>query len=397
MPEDIILNIDEKTEAPPCPYEGHKWGKVIHNHEVQWVASYKDSINGKNKYVMVDPSSSIRGNSDLKKFDKARKLHHIIDKIRKTYMEDIKSKTLQIRQRATALYLIDKLALRVGNKKGKNEADTVGCCSLRKEHVKLHKPNKIEFQFLGKDSIEYHNTIEVIPQVFKNFKIFLKDKSTGDMIFEKLSVTSLNKFLNSQMKGLTAKVFRTYNASICMQKELEKYDMSKKDSQTVEEKLLFFNRASIEVAILCNHQRTVSKTHDQQLTKIQDQIKQTMDEIKYFKHLLKCLKNNKKPTLKPPWAEEDAPKKLPTNEASTEKKITQLQDRKRKLETKLIEKDETKAVATSTSKINYIDPRITIAWSRKVGLPLTKVFSAAVRRKFPWAVAIVDEKPDFKF
>jgi len=63
----------------------------------------------------------------------------------------------------------------------------------------------------------------------------------------------------------------------------------------------------------------------------------------------------------------------------------------------VIEKDETKAVATSTSKINYIDPRISIAWANKVGLPLTKIFSAAVRRKFPWAVAAVEENPDFKF
>lgn len=34
-------------------------------------------------------------------------------------------------------YLIDKLALRVGNEKGEDEADTVGCCSLRVEHVRF--------------------------------------------------------------------------------------------------------------------------------------------------------------------------------------------------------------------------------------------------------------------
>jgi len=34
-----------------------------------------------------------------------------------------------------AAYLIDKLALRVGNEKTEDEADTVGCCSLRKEHI----------------------------------------------------------------------------------------------------------------------------------------------------------------------------------------------------------------------------------------------------------------------
>lgn len=44
------------------------------------------------------------------------------------------------RQRATATYLIDVLALRAGGEKGEDEADTVGCCSLRYEHVSLKPP-----------------------------------------------------------------------------------------------------------------------------------------------------------------------------------------------------------------------------------------------------------------
>lgn len=41
------------------------------------------------------------------------------------------------RQLGTATYIIDYLAIRAGNEKGEGEADTVGCCSLRKEHIKL--------------------------------------------------------------------------------------------------------------------------------------------------------------------------------------------------------------------------------------------------------------------
>lgn len=33
-----------------------------------------------------------------------------------------------------AMWVVDILALRVGGEKGEDEADTVGCCSLRKEH-----------------------------------------------------------------------------------------------------------------------------------------------------------------------------------------------------------------------------------------------------------------------
>ncbi len=41
------------------------------------------------------------------------------------------------RQLGAATYIIDFLAIRAGNEKGEDKADTVGCCSLRVEHVKL--------------------------------------------------------------------------------------------------------------------------------------------------------------------------------------------------------------------------------------------------------------------
>lgn len=60
-----------------------------------------------------------------------------------------------------------QLALRAGNEKEEGEsADTVGCCSLRVEHVQLHPeadgcPYVVEFDFLGKDSIRYYNKVPV--------------------------------------------------------------------------------------------------------------------------------------------------------------------------------------------------------------------------------------------
>lgn len=67
------------------------------------------------------------------------------------------------KQLGTAVYLIDFLALRVGGEKDADEADTVGCCSLRVEHIKFSekKQNTITLDFLGKDSIRYFNTVTV--------------------------------------------------------------------------------------------------------------------------------------------------------------------------------------------------------------------------------------------
>lgn len=64
-----------------------------------------------------------------------------------------------------------QLALRAGNEKEEGEtADTVGCCSLRVEHIKLYAKLEeqefvVEFDFLGKDSIRYYNKIPVEKRV----------------------------------------------------------------------------------------------------------------------------------------------------------------------------------------------------------------------------------------
>lgn len=105
-------------------------------------------------------------------------------------MLELKDEVMANRQRATAVYLIDKFALRAGNEKGDDEADTAGCCSLKFEHVTLLPDNKVIFDFLGKDSIRFFQEVEVIPQVFKNLKIFKKPpKGDGDEIFDRLNVS----------------------------------------------------------------------------------------------------------------------------------------------------------------------------------------------------------------
>lgn len=94
------------------------------------------------------------------------------------------------------MYFIDVLALRAGNEKGEDEADTVGCCSLRYEHVLLTPPRTLEFDFLGKDSIRYRNVVEVDEQVFKNIKLFKRPpKAEGDLLFDRLDVRFFGFFL----------------------------------------------------------------------------------------------------------------------------------------------------------------------------------------------------------
>lgn len=76
-------------------------------------------------------NSRFKGQNDRKKYEKARRLKRCIDQIRQDYLRKVEDKDMKNKQLGTATYLIDKLALRVGNEKGEDEADTQGCCSLR--------------------------------------------------------------------------------------------------------------------------------------------------------------------------------------------------------------------------------------------------------------------------
>lgn len=51
----------------------------------------------------------VQGEKDWQKYETARRLKKCVDRIRAQYREDWKSKEMRIRQRAVALYFIDKV------------------------------------------------------------------------------------------------------------------------------------------------------------------------------------------------------------------------------------------------------------------------------------------------
>ena len=71
------------------------------------------------------------------------------------------------------------------------------------------------------------------------------------------------------MQGLTAKVFRTYNASYTMSTLLQGLQVS---NTTIAEKIKLYNDCNREVAILCNHKRTVGASHEAQMEKMGDRV-----------------------------------------------------------------------------------------------------------------------------
>ena len=98
---------------------------VRHDNKVTWLASWTENIQGAIKYVWLNPSSKLKGEKDMEKYEKARELKKHIVNIRKDYEGDFKHSEMRFRQRAVALYFIDILALRAGNEKDDDQADTV--------------------------------------------------------------------------------------------------------------------------------------------------------------------------------------------------------------------------------------------------------------------------------
>lgn len=315
-PEQVMINVSECAPMPKCNVPGHAWGQVSHNPTVQWLCQWKENINNQVKYMQLAAQSSFKGKSDRSKYNKAALLCGNIDKIRSNYKKKLTAKSHEDRQLATAMWVIDRLALRVGGEKDtEEEADTVGCCSLRVEHLRFDPNNEgdgnkeIELEFLGKDSMLFKQTIDfgaamytenngMGEQVYENFKLFCKKKKPSDEVFSDLTPTILNAHLKSIMDGLTAKVFRTYNASKTLQDELLKTEQSKLwKNLSPAEKVVEYNNANREVAILCNHQRSVSKAQETQLENLSGKLEALKKQKKVLKKILQRINEGREDTI----------------------------------------------------------------------------------------------------
>ena len=374
-PEDVIINIGKEAKIPKT-LDNHKWGKIIHDFHVEWLASWKENITGKTKYLWLGASSHFKASSDQEKFDMAKKLKRKIDMIRTENEKNLLSDNKKTRQIATTFYFIDNFALRVGGEKGEDTADTVGVTTLRVEHIILTDNDYIILDFLGKDSVRFYNKLQVDPQVYLNIQEFVKDKNKGDEIFDLITSQDVNKYLQTFMKDLTAKVFRTFNASYLFQKEIQKI-MKKYDNtiEAVDQSILIdeYLKANTSVAKKLNHQKNVGKT----FKNIDDKFTVKIKKIKA--QLRKAKKSSSK------------------KGSTKETKILKLNDKLKKIKIKYDLKKEMKNISLGTSKENYIDPRITMVFIKKYGISIEKVFSSALIKKFVWAQTYVEENPEFKF
>ncbi|WP_268541195.1 DNA topoisomerase I [Candidatus Nitrosotenuis cloacae] len=349
--KDVTLNLGEGAKVPPGD-----WKKIVHEHDSMWLACWDDYISGKIKYVWFADTAGLKQERDMEKYDKAAKLGKEIKKVEEKIIASMKSKDPKVSKIATACYLIYRTSMRVGDEKDPDEADTVGATTLRKEHVKLEN-NTIHFDFLGKDSVRWEETIKVEgndAMLYENLKKLVSDKTPKDEIFDGITSRHVNAFLSSVVKGLTAKVFRTYLATT----QVKEYLKGKMDvrGKTENEKLYIAKMANLQAAMMCNHKRTIPKNFEETLQK-------------------------KKETLK----------NLKNSTTKTDKQKERLKEREEKLKLAIDLTEKTRDYNLGTSLRNYIDPRVFKAWTDEVKADWEKLYTTSLQRKFLW-VKNVDVK-----
>ncbi len=376
--KDVTLNLGKEAKVPKGD-----WGKIVHDQDSMWMASWTDYLTQKRKYVWLADTAGIKQDRDKAKYDKAKKLAQEIETVKTKIVKDMESKDAKIRRISTVCWLIYRTAMRVGDEKDPDEADTVGATTLRKEHVELTS-DAIKFDFLGKDSVRWQETVPAVgndKQFHANLKELTAKIKPTDEIFGNLTSRDVNEYYKTVVNGLTAKVFRTFSASTVVSKYLnENGDVKTKSAM---EKLYHAKLANLEAAIMCNHKRTIPKTFEQSLQKKRDTLKVAQKATPWKKNE-ETLKKVESTKTKTDAQEKKRKERITKIKQMIKKSKTKQKERVEKLQLQLDLTEKTRDYNLGTSLRNYIDPRIFKSWTDEVSAEWEKLYTSALQKKFLW-------------
>jgi DNA topoisomerase-1 len=371
-PNEVILNLGEGTLAP----EGN-WKRIVHDHSSTWLATWIEKLTGKRKYVWLHDSSSLRQGNDKEKYDKAIKLEKHIGKVQREIINRmLKSRDLNQRKISTVCYLIFKLAMRVGDEKDPEEADTVGASTLRVEHITFLEENSggryVEFNFLGKDSVPWQKTIRVESEdtrgLYENLKMLVEGKDKSSQIFDRITSNKVNLFLRSidskNLPGLTAKVFRTFITTNVVRETLASPPFNRVNKNSSEaDKIYAVKIANLKAAITCNHKKGLDPKNPARMNALE----KFKDSIMKKEETIRRLRSD-----------------LVEGRWKTETQKKRIEVRLERIEMQLKLQKETRDYNLGTSLRNYIDPRVVAAWLVQVDLDWKRIYTATLQKKFKW-------------
>ncbi len=409
--KDITLNLSSDAPMPPGQWAGRVWQP-----DSLWVARWEDRLSGKMKYVWVSDTASIKQDREAQKFEIAQQMAKHISSVRRAINADMKAKQPRRRQIATACYLIDVLSLRVGDEKDPDEADTVGATTLRPEHVTIKENGEVEFRFLGKDSVPWHKTVKLPPDVVDELQHLIDNAQTPrrsnqggrshpswdrPQIFPNVRSRNVNAYLNEIMPGLTAKVFRTFHASSTVRKYLSRAKVDATDPNWVKKN--HAKRANLQAAIVCNHTKQALKGWSKRMQRFRERqrranerIAKAKDNLEKRQNRLQELVSKQKAKLneiqkqgkpiprgkKRPYASSIASARKSVETAK--QRLSRARDAKDKLNAQIDIAKKTRTWNLGTSLKSYIDPRIYRDWGHQIDYDWKDFYPKTLQRKFAW-------------
>jgi DNA topoisomerase-1 len=409
---DITLNLSPDAPRPPGD-----WAEIVWQPESLWVARWKDKLSGKLKYVWLSDTVPIKQAREAEKFDQAIELHAELESVRAQIEEDLDAKSRRKRMIATACYLIDALCLRVGDEKDADEADTIGATTLRPEHVTLHPDGTAEFNFLGKDSVEWHKTITLPDPVRRNLEELIRHarpssngqgnggdfSPTRDLpqLFPDVSSRSVNAYLSRLSPRLTAKVFRTHHATAAVQESLEGADVTAGDPEYL--KWAAATEANFEAAVLCNHTKKYTGNWTARKARFEERLDKAHARVARYEARIEEL-THKLANLQIEAREKIEASRIPVQrekrEARYQKRIEaakarvvkahemleRAQNAEGKIKVQMKVAGQKRTWNLGTSLKSYIDPRVYYRWGQQVEYNvLERYYPKGLRRKFAWA------------
>jgi len=402
--EDITLNL-----SPDAPQPEGRWKEIVWQPDSLWVARWDDKLSGKTKYVWLADTSPAKQTREAGKFDKALRLQDRIAHVRAEIEQGLTDEKPRTRMIATACFLIDALCLRVGDEKDPDEADTVGATTLRPEHVKFLANGKVEFRFLGKDSVEWRKKINLPQQVRANLEELVRDarpSSSGTglardlpQLFPDIDSSHVNRYLSGILPGLSAKVFRTFRATDAVSESLEASGVRNGSPEHI--KWQAVAQANLRAAELCNHTKQAGVNWSAVQSRYQDRLEKaqarqqaaeaSLDEAKLG---LQALRQELQLLLAEEMTDAltNKVKRLRTRIESARGKVALLVERKEraslavgKLKSQMAIAKQKRTWNLSTSLKSYIDPRVYHRWGEQVDYDvLARYYPTILQRKFAW-------------
>jgi DNA topoisomerase IB len=176
-----------------------------------------------------------RAKRDAEKHERVLEIAHQLPDVRDAVVEAIAGEGLtRERVLATAVRLLDLGTFRVGSEQYAEDNGTFGLATLRREHVRV-RGERVFFSYTAKGSIEREleltdkPTADVVRELLKRpedtgedlLGYWVDDPVSGERVWRDVTSTEVNSYLK-EISGaeITAKDFRTWNATVQMAAEL---------------------------------------------------------------------------------------------------------------------------------------------------------------------------------